>query len=93
MYSEGLKNSFRELMENMELAKKLRGFYPPQMLLYKNDHLETAVSQRCKACGEILKAKFGDYSKPLAEKWIPCPNGTPEDKHGYWASAIHINLN
>ena len=93
IYSDGLVESFKQVMVDIERAGQLRKFYPSQMLYYKNDYLETTLTQKCRACYRPLKAKFGDYSKPLDEKWVPCPDGKPEDRHGYWASVINVNLN
>lgn len=93
IYSDEMIESFRVVMRDIELAKSLRRFYPPQMLFYRNSYLETSLPHKCHACNKVLKAKFGDYSKPLAEQWMPCPNGKPEEKHGYWASVVNINLN
>jgi hypothetical protein len=93
MYNTETEEALRKLIADVEMKKHLREYYPPQILCRKQGYIENRVSIKCKACDSILKATFGDYTKALAEQWVPCPNGEPEGKHGFPASVININLN
>jgi hypothetical protein len=93
IYNTETEAALKGLIKDIEVKKHLRTFYPTQMLCRRQQYIEDCVTIKCKACDAMLKAHFGDYTKALAEQWVPCPNGEPEGKHGFPASVININLN
>jgi hypothetical protein len=93
MYSIAEVANFREWMRDIECARTLRKVYKPQMLLKRGGREEAGYYTDCQLCGERIKVAFGDYLKPLDEKFIVCPNSNGHDGHGVWGSAINLILN
>lgn len=90
-YSLEELQALQDWVANVIAGNKLRGVFPPQIMVHKGSYMNTGFSSACPRCGEILDADFGDYSRPLDEKPIKC--STDEDGHGYWASVINMCIN
>lgn len=84
---ESLK-AFNDWSENIEASTKLRQTFPSVILTHKGSWVTNGYNIPCKECGTILKASFGDYSKPLDEKFVPCL--IDKEGHGHWASVINV---
>jgi hypothetical protein len=83
--------SLQDWVRNIEEATELRQMFPPQIIVHKTDWVGTGYVAKCLACGSRINVDFGDFSKPLDEKFVPC---IIDDKgHGHWGSAINICLN
>jgi hypothetical protein len=63
------------------------------MLYHTMDKQEYGFKLPSMICHNKLDAAFGDYSQPLAEKYVGCPNGSPQEGHGHWVSVINLVLN
>ena len=92
MYSKEGIGHWLEWEKCIKQGKILREVYKPLMLFKTATKEEAGFYSNCSACDERLKADFGDYGKPLDEKFIECPNSKGTG-HGIWASVLNIILN
>lgn len=91
-YGPDAKRNLMDWEENIIAARKLREEFPPQILSYTAEAVHNGFFDYCSSCGFKIYVPFGDYSKPLEEKYVPCPNSNKAG-HGVWASAINMVLN
>jgi hypothetical protein len=73
-------------------SKQLRRRFPPVILTHKGGMHCKGYYDYCDACGTKVFAGFGDFSQPIAERFIPCPISNAPG-HGVWASAINFMCN
>ena len=93
MYTVAEVANFKEWIADIECAQKLRKLYAPQMLYKRGGREDAGYYTNCQWCNERVKVPFGDYLKPLDEKFVACHNGNGVDGHGVWGSAINLILN
>lgn len=90
-YTPEALEAFKDWLDNIEAATKLRQQFPPTILTHMGGNCCRGYVDVCRDCGTKLTVEFGDYSKPLDEKFVHCV--IDEDGHGVWASAINMILN
>lgn len=94
-YTKESLNNFLDWENNILKANNLRKYGANALLTSNMGLVMNGFTTPCNKCGHVVKAEFGDFSKPLDEKFVECPMGcgTGEDGHGVWASAINMILN
>jgi hypothetical protein len=93
MYSKEMMALLLDLEKEIVAGNKLREALPPVMFSLKSTYLDSGVDIKCGKCGNVIHALFGDYSKPLANKYFRCPGSAKGEEHGIFASAINLILN
>lgn len=93
IYDDNDVNNFLDWENSIKAAQKLRSMYPNVLLTTRMNYSEHGYTCRCPQCKSLIRAEFGDFSQPLAEKFVKCPNHPDEQGHGVWASAVNIVLN
>ena len=91
-YDETSLRNLRTWEKSIKEAAELRSIYGLRMLRHKGGDVVIGYYDTCKECGERLYAPFGNYGRPLDEKFIHCTK-SEEDGHGLWASVINLVLN
>jgi hypothetical protein len=93
MYSKGMMDMLIDLEKEVIAGNKLRKILPPQILKLNSLNVDNGYQVKCNRCGGIINALFGDYTKPLANKYFKCPGSAKGEEHGIFASAINLILN
>lgn len=79
-----------DLDEKTEYRQYFKAFFAKS----NSKEYEKAFKAKCSICKEDLKFDIdNNYSNMLQEFYVPCPNGTPNDGHGFFASVIKLVLN
>lgn len=86
----------KEWVDDIETTNSLHKTYKIIPFYYTNELRDSGYVYTCVACGtKVTDMEFGgDYSKPIEEKFIPCPiDSSPKSGHGNYADILHIVLN
>jgi len=92
MYTEEMMKRLLGWEQEILAGNRFRAELPPVMLKLNAENRDGGYNIRCR-CGEVIRAEFGDFSKPLDNKVFKCPGSTDDDQHGVLASAINLILN
>lgn len=93
MYNTEDKIKLNRWVDDILASSFLRKKYGTTIMHHTNTYSENTIISKCVKCRSDIKYKFGDFSKPLDQKFLSCPNGGLDESHGFWASVINFMMN
>lgn len=93
IYDDEDIEAYKKIMRHIEETNVAREAFGTAIFCRRNGRMDYKVTGKCLICNTNISAEFGDYNYPIAEKYVGCKNGEPEDLHGFWASVVQLNLN
>lgn len=93
VYNKEELAALKRWIHNVQETENYRKYFKPTILNRNMSNTVYGYTDKCRICGTPINVKFGDYSQPLSERLIKCPNGSTDDGHGLWASVIQLNEN